>query len=75
MSTATVPRTSIDREEVPADDGLTLLLDLFALEVPAEAPSRRPAPGYRAGLRAQVQEWLRRAANWGAGPQGAWRAW
>ena len=75
MSTTTVTRTSIESEEIPADDGLTLLLDLFALEFPAEAPSRRPAVGHRAGLRAQVQEWMRRAANWGAGPQGAWRAW
>jgi hypothetical protein len=65
----TIPRTS-------TDDGLALLLDLFAL-TPAEDPAsrRRPAGRHRAGPRARLHGWMRRAALWGAGPQGAWRAW
>lgn len=59
----------------PADDGLGLLLDLFAAPFPAEVPVLRRADRQRIELRARGQEWLRRAANWGAGPQGAWRAW
>ena len=70
MSAPTTTRS----EHRPADDGLALLLDLFALE-PAVAPQRRPAARHRAGARARVQVWIRRAALWGAGPQGAWRAW
>jgi hypothetical protein len=75
--TTVVPRTSIEAGEIPADDGLGLLLDLFALEPHGEAPAswRRPAGRHRPGPRAWLQEWLRRAAHWGAGPQGAWRAW
>ncbi|MDP9428434.1 MAG: hypothetical protein M3Q47_05930 [Actinomycetota bacterium] len=75
--TTITTRPSTGTEQSPADDGLGLLLDLFALELPAEAPApwRRPADGRRPVLRARVQEWLRRAALWGAGPQGAWRAW
>ena len=72
--TVTPTRTPTDVQQIPADDGLTLLLDLFALE-PAEEP-RCPADGrHPAGLRARVQHWTRRAALWGAGPRGAWRAW
>ena len=71
MSAPTTTRTPIES----ADDGLTLLLDLFALESSAEAPRRRPVGRHRAGPRAQLRVWTRRAALWGAGPQGAWRAW
>ncbi len=72
--TVTPTRTSTDARQMPADDGLTLLLDLFALE-PAEEP-RRPAGGRRPpGPWARVRHWTRRAALWGAGPRGAWRAW
>ena len=71
MSAPTTTRTPIES----SDDGLTLLLDLFALESPTEAPRRRPAGRHRAGPRAQLHGWIRRAALWGAGPQGAWRAW
>jgi len=72
--TVTPTRTSTDGQQIPADDGLALLLDLFALE-PAEEP-QRPADGRRpAGAWARVQHWTRRAALWGAGPRGAWRAW
>ena len=70
MSAPTTTRS----EQQPTDDGLALLLDLFALE-PAEEPQRRPADRSRIGTRARVQDWTRRAALWGAGPQGALRAW
>ncbi len=70
MSAPTTTRT----EQIPADDGLALLLDLFALE-PAEEPAHRPAGRHRATPRARLRDWTRRAALWGAGPQGAWRAW
>jgi hypothetical protein len=71
----TIARTPIEAEEIPADHGLSLLLDLFALESSAEEPRRRPVGRHRAGPRARVRDWTRRAALWGAGPQGAWRAW
>ncbi|WP_100500730.1 hypothetical protein [Geodermatophilus chilensis] len=76
MSTpsTTLPRTSIEAEDTPADDGLALLLDLFALEPVAE-PERRPAGRHRATPRARLQDWTRRAALWGAGPGGVRRAW
>jgi hypothetical protein len=70
----TLPRTSTQAADTPADDGLALLLDLFALE-PAEEPARRPVSRHRATPRARLRDWTRRAALWGAGPQGAWRAW
>lgn len=76
MSTpsTTLPRTSTQAADTPADDGLALLLDLFALD-PAEEPARGPAGRHRATPRARLRDWTRRAALWGAGPQGAWRAW
>jgi hypothetical protein len=72
-----VPHPPTEVERPPADDGLTLLLDMFVPEPPEGA---RPAVPHvrgtrRAALRAQVQEWVRRAANWGAGPQRTWCAW
>lgn len=76
MSTpsSTLPRTSPEAGGIPADDGLALLLDLFALD-PVDEPVRRPAGRHRAAPRARLAQWLRRAALWGAGPEGAWRAW
>ena len=56
MSAPTTTRTPIES----SDDGLTLLLDLFALESPTEAPRRRPAGRHRAGPRAQLHGWIRR---------------
>jgi hypothetical protein len=63
-------------EPVPADGdgGLAGLLELFAREEPpAGLPWALRSPGAR--LRPWTQEWSRRAAAWGAGPKGAWRAW
>ena len=57
-------------ERLPADDGIALLLDLMEHE---PTPSAPPAGG--PGWVARAQDWSQRAASWGAGPQGAWRAW
>ena len=59
------------------DLGLAALLDLFTPEESASvAPAARGAlRSDAARLRAWVQTWVRRAADWGAGPGGAWRAW
>jgi hypothetical protein len=70
----TIPRTPTGAEDLPAGNGLALLLDLFALESGAQ-PAPRAADRPRPGARARLQDWVRRAALWGAGPQGAWRAW
>lgn len=62
--------------------GLTALLALFSAEEPAvgtaPAAPARPRPSLReSGVR--LLAWTRvsaqRAAAWGSGPQGAWRAW
>ena len=74
-----VTRPSIPDQYVSTSEGLGLseLLDLLALEHSAVAPTpaRPPAGSRLTGLRVRMQEWVRRAAGWGAGPQGAWRAW
>ncbi len=54
----------------PADGGITLLLDLMEHE-----PAPRASRAAGAGWAALAQDWSQRAASWGAGPQGAWRAW
>ncbi|MGY1633047.1 hypothetical protein ACI784_15200 [Geodermatophilus sp. SYSU D01186] len=72
-----VPHFPTAGDQSPADDGLTLLMDMLVSEPPAgprvHVPHVRGAR--RAALRAQLEDWVQRAANWGAGPQGAWRAW
>ncbi|MGY1638919.1 hypothetical protein ACI78V_19915 [Geodermatophilus sp. SYSU D00742] len=72
-----VPHPPDTAEQPPAHDELGLLMDMFVPEPPAGTRPEVPrVPGARrAALRAQVQDWVRRAADWGAGPQGAWRAW
>ncbi|MGY1746790.1 hypothetical protein [Blastococcus sp. SYSU D00695] len=60
--------------------GLAGLLDLFSAEEPATGTPAtvRPRPSLRASG-ARVVAWTRassqRAASWGSGPQGAFRAW
>src|SRR3954447_3119961 len=63
-------------DEAPFPDGelsLAELLDLFGTAEPVAAD--RPAARERVSVRARLREWVRRAAGWGAGPQGTWRAW
>lgn len=57
---------------------LTALLELFdgdLLATTTEAPSSWPTAGAATELGTRVRELSVRAAGWGAGPQGAWRAW
>jgi hypothetical protein len=64
---------------IRADDELTLsaLMDLFLPEEPAAASAslRRELRSSAARLRPWLRDLVQRAALWGAGPQGAWRAW
>ena len=77
MSTLAVPVTRPSpQDEPPLPDGelsLADLLDLFGPEEPVAAA--RPAARARIGLLTRLQAWVERAAGWGAGPQGTWRAW
>jgi hypothetical protein len=73
------PPRLVDDEELM---GLTALLELFSAEEPAAGtePVRRGRRGPSLRARgARAWAWTRassrRAASWGAGPQGAWRAW
>ncbi|MGY1726180.1 hypothetical protein ACI79J_04355 [Geodermatophilus sp. SYSU D01062] len=83
MSAPTLPaprRTS--SSPVPPGDGLGIadLLDLLGLEsdtlttldpsLPGDAADRVPVDPV-----AVVRGWVRRAADWGAGPQRSWCAW
>jgi hypothetical protein len=61
--------------EAPLPDGELSLTDLLDLFEPEEAGDAGPAAGDRVGLRARLNGWVARAAAWGSGPQGAWRAW
>ncbi|CCG05404.1 hypothetical protein [Blastococcus saxobsidens] len=67
-----VAEPSVSVREVPDSEALALLLDLMADE-PAEVPRPAGLPHHRWATR--VQDLSRRASSWGAGPQGAWRAW
>lgn len=69
------PSVSLLRFSRATDEGLSLLLDLYAATPSTDDLAPPPAGFYRAELRARVHGWVRRAAHWGAGPQGAWRAW
>jgi hypothetical protein len=76
-------RPSIGEEFDHAGEWVSLaaLLDLVGMPTDPPARSGRPAPAHRApgrrgpGLRERLRGWVRRAAYWGACPQGAWRAW
>ncbi|SFK36964.1 hypothetical protein [Geodermatophilus ruber] len=63
-----IPRSSIEVDPIPADEGLSLLLDLLE-------PAGASSDAHHAGLKDRVQVWVKRAADWGAGPQGAFCAW
>lgn len=81
------PHALAPRQPMPVDldeqTGLTALLELFSAEEPAAATApvaRRPS--LLVSLRSsclRLVAWTRassrRAASWGAGPQGARRAW
>ena len=82
-----LPRPSTEDAGVPDGEGMDLatLLALLALPEPDEEPAPR-APGAATGgaatvgalaaeLWARLREWPQRAARWGSGPRGAWRAW
>ncbi|MGY1830473.1 hypothetical protein ACI8AA_08595 [Geodermatophilus sp. SYSU D01180] len=83
MSAPTLPaprRTS--SSPVPPGDGLGIadLLDLLGLESDTLTPLDPPLPGDPADRApvdpvAVVRGWVRRAADWGAGPQRSWCAW
>jgi hypothetical protein len=77
-------------ERSSASTGLSLaaLLDLFDRNAdqhadprPAQGGDRTAAAGtptagtVPVGLAARLRDWSRRAAAWGAGPAGCWRAW
>lgn len=66
-----VVEPSVSVRELPDSEAMSLLLDLMADE-PAQPP-RPDLPRHRWATR--VQDLSRRASSWGAGPQGAWRAW
>jgi hypothetical protein len=73
------PPALVDADE---QTGLTALLELFSAEEPAARAAEPAAPRPRPTVRESVVRllaWTRassqRAAAWGSGPQGAWRAW
>lgn len=82
-----LPRPSVPKEQEPTDDVLSLgqLMDLFTVDDDLTGPVPPPVVVGRAvgelgadlavRLREQLQDWSVRAARWGSGPQGAWRAW
>ncbi|MGY1691103.1 hypothetical protein [Geodermatophilus sp. SYSU D01105] len=76
---ALATRPSTPPAPTGAEDELTLtaLLDLFSPEESAVAPRslRRSLRTSVARLRPWTRDLVERAALWGAGPQGAWRAW
>ena len=59
------------------DEGLdlTALLDLFDGTLRTDEETTSSWPVTAADLGTRVRELSVRAAGWGAGPQGAWRAW
>jgi hypothetical protein len=59
-----------------ADDGLSIadLVGLLGLEPTADRTDE-PAGRAPVDVLAVVRSWVRRAADWGAGPQRSWCAW
>ncbi len=77
---APAPPAPSEHHPVATDDGLGIadLLDLLGLETTADvhADVRDDRPGLRpADAVAAVRGWVRRAADWGSGPQRSWCAW
>ena len=58
----------------PADDGLAGLLELFTTDVLVPDPGA-PLPALGGRLLSGASLLSRRASHWGAGPEGARRAW
>jgi hypothetical protein len=56
------------------DDEMSLAAMLELFEPEDEAPAV-PAGRAPVGLLTATQNWVQRAAEWGSGPGGAWRAW
>ena len=77
MSAPAPPAPSLPTP-VATDDGLGLadLLDLLGLEPSADVrDDELPAAHRPADAVAVVRGWVRRAADWGSGPQRSWCAW
>jgi len=61
--------------------GVSVIVFLMIRLIPGDAvaimlgANTEVTPERMAELRARVRQWVRRAADWGAGPEGAWRAW
>ncbi|SDY46740.1 hypothetical protein SAMN05661080_03570 [Modestobacter sp. DSM 44400] len=71
------PSSPVDPLTADAAPELAALLEMFTREetVTVAPSARRVLRTAGARLHAWTQEWLRRATAWGAGPEGAWRAW
>ena len=76
MSAPAPPAPSL-HTPLPTADGLGIveLLDLLGLESSADARDDEPAAPRPADAVAVVRGWVRRAADWGSGPQRSWCAW
>ncbi|SFO17285.1 hypothetical protein SAMN05660359_01757 [Geodermatophilus obscurus] len=77
MSAPAPPAPSL-HTPLATDDGLGIadLLDLLGLEPSADVRDDEPAAVLRpADAVAVVRGWVRRAADWGSGPQRSWCAW
>ncbi|HEV7212212.1 MAG TPA: hypothetical protein VGN47_10930 [Blastococcus sp.] len=80
-----LPSPFLPSDQGTADDVLNLgqLMELFSADddlsvSPPVAVGRAVSElgaDLAVRLRGQLQDWSGRAAGWGSGPQGAWRAW
>ena len=75
---APAPPAPSPHTPVVTEDGLGIadLLDLLGLEPSADVRDEERAAGTRpAAPAAVVRGWVRRAADWGSGPERSWCAW
>lgn len=75
---APAPPAQSPHTPVVSEDGLGIadLLDLLGLEPSTDVPDEERAAATRpAGPVAVVRSWVRRAVNWGSGPERSWCAW